>query len=170
MMHTIQKSGSPATHRSRYLTLFMFAVFCLFSLVAKADGVDTLSTDEDGNKYVCMPTTGTNTLKVDETVKKISIYGDKYKDYYSFNSHGYLQIIAPEGYRIELTGSMRVTTYDSLSVYDGLSTNDSLLIDKKTAPEDNGELFSIGTVASSANNMMLYFHTGEYDKYQGGCS
>ena len=104
-------------------------VMMLTSMTAWADGIATLMQDGD-EWYVNMPVTGTNTLEItanDITAGKgtFKVYDDGGKNgRYSNGCDGTLVLKAPEGFILQLSGS--VTTdgiNDKLTVYNGSNDN-----------------------------------------------
>lgn len=88
---------------------------------------------------------------------------------YSNSYQGYLQLVAPEGYVIQLTGD--VTTeggeYDWLTVYEGNTTNTWLGDAKRIKSPSSDETFSIGTITSVGRELMLYFRSDGSGDYAG---
>lgn len=101
--------------------------------------------------YILMPTSGTKTLALDGSIKTFKVYDDGGKDgNYSNYSDGYLQMSAPEGYYLQLTGSIK--TWDGsayLTVSDGK--------DNELLGQTYGDINNIGTFNSKT--MKLYFHS-----------
>ena len=115
----------------------------------------------DGGLFVNMPRYGTNELGIPEDVASFKVYDDGGKDgNYSYDADGYLVLVAPEGFKFEVTGT--VYSYCNaglLSIYDGENSQaNALLLDKYgyNGADDIG-----GTIASSGNKLMLKF----YSKY-----
>ncbi|MCR4591672.1 MAG: fibronectin type III domain-containing protein [Bacteroidaceae bacterium] len=142
----------------------------------------SLSVDDDfaegtpGRHYVNMPTTGTNTLTLnDATITSFKVYDDGGKGgtgyslaettggNYSNDCDGTLTLTAPEGYILQLAGAIRVVKPDNLSVYDGdQKDNTKYLIDAMTG--NYGDFWeSIPTVVSTGRNLTLYF-SSNYDR------
>lgn len=101
--------------------------------------------------YILMPTSGTKTLALDGSIKTFKVYDDGGKDgNYSNYSDGYLQMTAPEGYYLQLTGSIK--TWDGsayLTVSDGK--------DNELLGQTYGDINNIGTFNSKT--MKLYFYS-----------
>lgn len=101
--------------------------------------------------YILMPTSGTKTLALDGSIKTFKVYDDGGKDgNYSNNSDGHLQMSAPEGYYLQLTGSIK--TWDGsayLTVSDGK--------DNELLGQTYGDINNIGTFNSKT--MKLYFYS-----------
>ena len=137
----------------------------------------------EGGLYIDMPWKGTRTAVIPAGVRSFKVYDDggeggnalvrvEHPDNggnYRNNCDGYLELIAPEGYVLQLSGTITteafhkysnrpdVTETDWLDVYDGTSTSDKLL-NKVHSAKDN-EPINISTVTSSAERMTLYFHS-----------
>ena len=101
--------------------------------------------------YILMPTSGTKTLALDGSIKTFKVYDDGSKDgNYSDYSDGWLEMTAPEGYYLQLTGSIKTELgCDMLTVYDGTG--------KKLLEEISSEVSNIGTFNSKT--MKLYFYS-----------
>ncbi len=101
--------------------------------------------------YILMPTSGTKTLALDGSIKTFKVYDDGGKDgNYSNNSDGHLQMSAPEGYYLQLTGSIK--TWDGfayLTVSDGK--------DNELLGQTYGDINNIGTINSKT--LEFYFYT-----------
>ena len=133
------------------------------------DAADTTFEGGKGNAtdgyYVLMPRLGTKTIELDNSITTFKVYDDSGADSdYSNKCDGYLVLTAPEGYFIQLTGSLITeTNYDYLTVYAGTTTNGNVLLEKKWS--DNYDETSIGTHAASS--MLLYFHSDGSQQYEG---
>ena len=140
---------------------------------------NSISAGEVGHYYTQMPekvedTFNKTTLNLSGDVKTFKIYDDggkggsvsesgvagNYSDHYY---KGYIQLKAPTGYIIQLTGNICTSkTQDKLTVYDGTTTGGAKLLDGKYGNQNNW--VDIGTIVSSENTVLLYFETG-YNKY-----
>ena len=139
---------------------------------------DDLTFKVEGNATdgysIRMPKNGTGTLSIDNNVT-FKIYdnggeggsteeGDQPGNY-SNDCDGYLVLKAPKGYLIQLTGNiMTESEYDYLTVYDGTTTDGTVLLEQKWS-ENSGQATSIGTL--TASSMMLYFHSDGGVNYAG---
>ena len=118
-----------------------------------------LEDDGNGGKYVNMLPRNFTTLDIPEGVKSFKIYDDGGKDVgYSNNCFGILVLTAPEGYVLQLEGSVRAyTSYsttgtdDYLTVYDGTASSSPMLLDRVKSFD--------GRVVGTNRNMVLYFHS-----------
>ena len=120
--------------------------------------------------YVNMPTKNTVeqplTVTIPASMMSFKIYDDGGKNSnYSKNCSGYLQLNAPAGCHIRLTGSVKSEGgyCDYLVVYDGNTTDNRLGNEKYGS--SGGE--DIGTLVSTDNQMLLYFKTDGSANYSG---
>lgn len=139
----------------------------------------------EGGLYINMPWKGTRTAVIPAGVRSFKVYDDggeggnahigvEHPDNggnYRNNCDGYLELIAPEGYVLRLSGTITTEDFrtytnipgvhetDWLDVYDGTSTSDKLL--NKVHGIDYDKPFEISTVTTSAERMTLYFHSSE---------
>ena len=121
--------------------------------------------------FVNMPKTGERTATIPMGVQSFKVYDDGGKDGdYSSYCDGTLTLTAPEGCRIQLSGSITTETaqavLDYLSVYDGTDSTATELIHQKCSPT-SGTPTDISTVYSSGQSMTLYFHSYYGSKYAG---
>lgn len=141
---------------------------------AWADDVNlTVDTSEGSGSaarwYVNVPSIGTNTLTLSNvSITSFKVYDSEGKSgNYVGDNKGYLVLIAPAGYRFQLSGNIKTEKkYDYLTVYDGSSNSDRPLIDKVSSAVDD-ETTAIGPVTSTGNSMMLYFYSDTYRLYAG---
>ena len=146
-------------------------VTMLTAATAWADDV-TLQ-DDNGTKYVNMPTTGKNTLTLSNaSVTTFKVYDDggassNYSHNYSNNCKGTLVLTAPEGYVLQLSGSITTeTNYDKLTVYDNSEASGTKLLDEVSSTSSGTET-AITTVVSSGQSMTLYFYSDGSNNYAG---
>ena len=116
-----------------------------------------------GYYYVNMPSSGIKTITLpDGFTSPIKIYDDGGKNG-NFSSHcnGYVQLICPEGFQIQLSGELSTSAVpvDALTVFDGTDTSDSgmKLIDQAYSQPNNGDVVTIPTVFSGENSLTIYF-------------
>ena len=131
-----------------------------------------LEDDGNGGKYVNMLVKNTAKLTIPKEVTSFKIYDDGGKDgLYSNNSNGTLVLTAPDGYVLELTGTVNTSsitssqctsvsgydgscehfeysyscdTYDNLSVYDGTNNAATSLLEGLVGCESSGSSVSKG--------------------------
>ncbi|MBR3066774.1 MAG: hypothetical protein IKG77_03400, partial [Prevotella sp.] len=121
----------------------------------------------DGGLYINMPTTGTKTVTIPTGVQSFKVYDDGGKDgNYSNRCDGTLTLTAPEGYLLQLSGSITTETYDKLTVYDGSSTSGTMLLNAVSSTS-SGTQTAITTVASSGQSLTLYFKSDGNENYAG---
>jgi len=151
----------------------MFFNTATFKMPASAVTVTpTFTNDLTVNSlFVNMPKTGERTATIPMGVQSFKVYDDGGKDGdYSSYCDGTLTLTAPEGCRIQLSGSITTETaqavYDYLSVYDGTDNTATELIHQKCSPT-SGTPTDISTVYSSGQSMTLYFHSYYGSKYAG---
>ena len=106
----------------------------------------------DGGLYINMPRTGTKTITIPTGVQSFKVYDDGGSDgNYSNNTNNTLVLTAPEGYVLQLSGSIKTQSSDRLTVYDNSEASGTTLID----PIEGFK--TITTVISSGQSMTLYF-------------
>ena len=107
-----------------------------------------------------MPKTGENTYNIPANVSSFKVYDDGgISGRYSAGCDGTLKLTAPDGYLLQLSGS--ITTEkdnDYLTVYDGSNDQADKLIDQVSSSVSGTEA-AIPTVISSGRNMTLYFYS-----------
>jgi hypothetical protein len=131
-----------------------------------------LEDDGNGGKYVNMLVKNTAKLTIPKEVTSFKIYDDGGKDgLYSNNSNGTLVLTAPDGYVLELTGTVNTSfitssqctsvsgydgscehfeysyscdTYDNLSVYDGTNNAATSLLEGLVGCNSSGSSVSTG--------------------------
>ena len=118
----------------------------------------------EGGLFVNMPNYNTKDVIVPEGVTSFNVYDNGGKDgNYSSSCNGYMQITAPAGSKLQLTGTVKTNRNDYLTVYDGNTTSNSNSLGKFS----NKDGVDIGTLNSTANQMRLYFHS-EYSSQNEG--
>ena len=118
------------------------------------------ATGNDG-LYINMPKTGTINAEIPAKVKSFKVYDDGgASNTYSNGCNGTLVLNAPEGYLLQLSGSITIenpstsgTIYDYLDVYDGSDNTAVKLVDK------NAGSATISATRSSGRNLTLFFHS-----------
>ena len=123
-----------------------------------------------GGLYINMPVTGTKTAIIPSGVQSFKVYDDgglkgttaeNYYGFYSNNCDGTLVLTAPEGYVLQLSGSITIEdTYDCLTVYDGSDDTGTKLLDRVSSTNNNTET-AINTVTSTGRSMTLYFYSND---------
>ena len=121
---------------------------------------NNLTASGNDGLYINMPTTGTIDATIPNNVVSFKVYDDGGKGGdYSSNVDGTLVLTAPEGFRIQLQGSVATekpstsaTAYDYLRIYDGFCDKADLL---KMA---TGSV-TLNNIRSTGNSMTLFFHS-----------
>ena len=142
-----------------------------FTMPANAVTVTATFSQNPTGLYVNMKQTGTtasDAMKVDVPVgvQSFNVYDNGGKDgNYSDYFDGYLLITAPAQCLIQLTGTLTTesTSYDYLKVYDGNTTANRLGNERYGGT--NGD--DVGTLLSTGNQMLLYFHSDGSKVYSG---
>lgn len=145
--------------KTKFYSLVILALLTLFATTAWSANVVLKTDTETGDSYITIPASGTDVLNVSAGVT-FKIYDDGGSNaYYSNNDDGYLQIVVPEGYTLQLNGSVLTSNdrEDYLTVFDG-NTDSPKLLDslytyyyRRARPVQN--------IVSSGNVMTLYFHS-----------
>lgn len=155
----------------KLLTLFVFVLAAITAWTQDTTPV-TLQDGDGGTKYVNMPVTGTSVLTLsDLSVRSFNVYDDGgVSGIYSNSCNGYLLITAPEGCRLQLSGTINSElNCDYLTVYDGETTGSELL--PKTSGNSQNSIsqdpVDIGIVTSSDRSMLLYFMSDVGGNYDG---
>jgi hypothetical protein len=122
---------------------------------------NNLTAEGDNGLYINMPKTGTVNATIPNKVTSFKVYDDGgASGLYSNGCNGTLVLNAPEGYLLQLSGSVTTenpnssgTIYDYLDVYDGADNTATKLVNKKTGST------TISAVRSSSRNLTLLFHS-----------
>ena len=120
------------------------------------------------NLSINMPMTGTKTATIPSGVTSFKVYDDGgASGNYSNNCKGTLVLTAPEGYVLQLSGSITTeTNYDKLTVYDNSEASGTKLLDAVSS-SSRGTETAIGPVVSSGQSMTLYFYSGSSSNFAG---
>ena len=156
------------------LSLFLSAILSIG--VLSSGTVPAYGTENDewtyiedrGFWYVNMPVTGEKKLTLsdnEDIVYRVFDDGGEY-GVYSCGCDGYIELSAPEGCVILLTGKMvtDMYAYDMISVYDGDRNSSALISDRHNYRNNQWE--DISTV-STRNRMTIRFRTNEMTVFQG---
>jgi len=128
----------------------------------------------DGGLYINMPKTDTKTVTIPTGVQSFKVYDDGgASGDYSNSCNGTLVLTAPEGYVLQLSGSITTqqpadngTVWDKLTVYNGSTASGTKLLDEVSSTS-SGTVTAITTVTSSGQSMTLYFYSTSSDNYAG---
>ena len=133
----------------------------------------TLSGNATDGWYINMPANGSaktvdNAAVLTLTTADLAAGKGTFKVYddggqnsnYSDNYEGYLIITAPEGYRVQVAGTVtsESTSWDWLIVYNGTNTN-SYLGDEKDGKYGNSNGATVNNLRSTGRSVMLNFHS-----------
>ena len=121
-----------------------------------------------GGLYINMPVTGDQIVEIPAGVESFKVYDDGGKDgNYSQNCTGTLVLTAPEGYVLQLSGSVTLDyNNEKLTVYNGTKANDDKLIDAFSCSESDTKT-DIPMATSKGNVMTIYFETNNFYEYAG---
>ena len=133
-----------------------------FTMPNSAVTVTPTFTNTLTNLSVNMPKTGTKLATIPASVTSFKVYDDGGADViYSYNCDGYLTLTAPEGKRLQLSGSiMTETDIDKLTVWDNSEASGTKLLDAVSGTRTV-------SVASSGQSLTLYFYSDIDDRYDG---
>ena len=139
-----------------------------FTMPASAVTVTPTFTNDLTSLYINMPATGTQTATIPAGITTFKVYDDGGKSgNYSDNCKGTLVLTAPEGYVLQLSGSITTeTNYDKLTVYDNSEASGTKLLDEVSSTSSGTET-AITTVTSSGQSMTLYFYSNGSNNYAG---
>lgn len=138
-------------HKFRAFTLGLLA----FVTVAGANQV-TLQDDADaGEKYINMPSSGSDTLSINAEdiaggITTFKVYDNGGKNgYFSRSANGNLQLVVPKGYVFQVTGTLKVYNNAYLSIYDGGSKSSPALLYAAASDEFPGYIYSLPVLVST---------------------
>jgi hypothetical protein len=116
--------------------------------------------------YVNMPATGTKTINIPVQMTSLKVYGDGGKSKnYSMNADGYLELIAPKGYFMQVTGKIETEAdNDVLTIYDGGS--DGTVLFEGSSPS-NGDDLDVGIVETSDNKLTIHMSSDKWTSFYG---
>ena len=155
----------------------LFVLFASTVVWAKQTTV-TLSGNATDGWYINMPANGSATTVDNAAVLTLTaddltagkgifkVYDDGgQSNSYSSNYEGYLIITAPEGYRVQVAGTVTTesTSCDWLTVYDGTSTDKYLGNERYAGPKG----VTVDNLRSTGQSIMLYFKSDWSDNRAG---
>ena len=122
----------------------------------------------EGGFFINMPKAGDKLITIPAGMQSFKIYDDGgATGNYSYNCDGTLTLTAPEGYVLQLSGSIKTeNTRDNLTVYDGSDNSGTVLIDALYSSSNNNEK-TIPTVNSTGQSLTLYFYSDGSDNFAG---
>ena len=162
--------------RKKKKILFMIALLCAVVQGAWADAtVVNLTEDTDevvgtaARWYVNMPATGERTVNIPSNVSSFKVYDDGGSEgNYSNGCDGTLTLTAPEGYRLQLSGSIiSERGLDKLTVFDVIDNIGIPFDNINGLSGDNDIPETIPTVVSTGRIMTIYFYSDDDANYAG---
>ena len=157
--------------KKSFHVFFLFTLMAFFATVASAQDAQEVNLEHDGTGewFVNMPNELDDgyvyfTLTIPQDVESFKVYdnGGKLGDYGDYGEGKELEIIAPEGSSLELSGV--VNTADE---YDILMIRDGDYVYNDNVGEYSGENATIESVVSSGNAFTLNFGT-DGENYASG--
>lgn len=126
------------------------------------------TTAEEG-LFLNMPKEGTFVTHISTGIKSFKIYDDGGKledpenpspNYYSSSCNGAVVVNAPEGLRLQVTGTITTETpYDPMTIYDGAEANDEKQLFYGCSEPTSYAPTNIGVIASTENALTIRFVT-----------
>ena len=106
--------------------------------------------------FINMPQFGIKTMTVPEGVTSFKVYDDGGKEGdYGYYADGYLALTAPEGYVLQVKGTVDAYgPYDVLTILNGAGKDGNVLLQRTS-----GDSVDIVPVASDGRSLTLYFHS-----------
>ncbi len=146
----------------------MFINTATFTMPGSDVTVTPTFTNDLTNLSVNMPKTGEKDVIIPSYVQSFKVYDDGGKDgNYSQNCTGTLVLTAPEGYVLQLSGSVTLdSNNEKLTVYNGTKANDDKLIDAFSCSKSDTKT-DIPMATSKGNVMTIYFETNNFWEYAG---
>ena len=139
-----------------------------FTMPGSAVTVTPTFTNDLTNLYINMPAAGTKTATIPTGVQSFKVYDDGgASGRYSNDCSGTLTLTAPEGYVLQLSGSIKTqSSADYLTVYDNSAASGTKLLNAVSSTSSGTET-AITTVVSSGQSMKLYFYSNGGSNYAG---
>ena len=142
-----------------------------FKMPASDVSVTPVFTDNltaEGGLFVNLPTTGTKQIQIPSGVTSFKVYDDGgMNGIYSMYADGTVELVAPEGYVLQVTGSVTLAGYgsDYLNIYDG-DLNSTLLVNRFYG--SYGVATELEKVVSTGNVMTIYLNSSGYSTRYAG--
>ena len=135
-----------------------------FNMPGRDAFVTPVFTNDMSNISINIPREGSSSLVIPEGMMSFKVYDDGGKSgAYSYNATGYLQLTAPAGSVIQVSGTMNASyQFAALTLFDGTSS-DAKLLDAFHVPA-NGVSTNIGSYVSSGETLTLYFATTPHEE------
>ena len=120
--------------KTKIHAFFLCVLTALFAVTASWAETRSLRSDGNGGYYINMPTTGTDNLTITadniaDGVASFKVYDDGGNEgNYSNNAEGYLEVTVPDGYVLQVTGSINTESgWDKLTIYNGDASSETLV-------------------------------------------
>ena len=145
--------------RTKIYSLILMVLFTLSAATVAWSADVELQSDGNGGYFVNMPAGDDDVLTIPDGVTSFKVYDDGGKNgAYTKDSYGSLQMTAPAGYALQVSGTISACVAgDQLVVFDGTSSGTRLLDGFSSSA--SGVLTSIGSFASSSETMTIYFES-----------
>lgn len=141
--------------KTKIHAFFLCAMTALFAAAASWAEEVSLTSDGNGGFFVNLPVRGEYTLAIPSNRTTFKVYDDgqdaNNPGYYSNTANAYLEMTAPEGFLLQVTGSIHTQYNDVLTIYDG-PADSKVLVDAIYGEMDVGPVLS-GRV------MTIYFYS-----------
>jgi hypothetical protein len=145
-------------------SLFNTATFKMLCTDVTVTPTYTNDLTVDGGLFVKMPQTGVQTVDIPKGVQSFKLYDDGGpRNYYSNNCDGTLTLTAPEGYELQVTGTVRMYYSGRFSIYDGNDCN-ALKIFERTNSYDE---VTIAPLVTSNRSMTFCLYSNGSSNAQG---
>lgn len=141
--------------KTKIHAFFLCAMTALFAAAASWAEEVSLTSDGNGGFFVNLPVRGEYTLAIPSNRTTFKVYDDgqdaNNPGYYSNTANAYLEMTAPEGFLLQVNGSIHTQFNDVLTIYDG-PADSKVLVDAIYGEMDVGPVLS-GRV------MTIYFYS-----------
>lgn len=140
------------------VTRELWANSATFTMPTSDVTVTTTFSNDPNDLYINMNQTGESAIIIPAHITSFKVYDNGGPDNgYSSTCNGTLTLTAPEGYTLQLSGSVKLNSGgDYLEVYNGASTSCGLL--SKVTSSYKGQENQI-SVSSTGQSMTLYFYS-----------
>ena len=137
--------------KTKIHAFFLCAMTALFAAAASWAEEVSLTSDGNGGFFVNLPVRGEYTLAIPSNRTTFKVYDDgqdaNNPGYYSNSANAYLEMTAPEGFLLQVTGSIHTQYNDVLTIYDGPADSkvlvDAIYGQKSVGPVLSGRVMTI---------------------------